>query len=85
MCVFACVCVCVCVCAIGYVYAWCVWGDCGVRCSVCVVVYVVYGEVCMVRVRLCMCGGMSVSDPFVTSRAVARQAPLSMGFPRQEH
>ena len=45
----------------------------------------VYGEVCMVRVRLCMCGGMSVSDPFVTSRAVARQAPLSMGFPRQEH
>ena len=26
-----------------------------------------------------------MSDSFVTPRAVARQAPLSMGFPRQEY
>ena len=32
---------------------------------------------------LCVCS--VVSDSFGTSRTIAHQAPLSMGFPKQEH
>ena len=39
----------------------------------------------MVAVRMCTLGRFSHVRLFVTPRTVARQAPLFMGFPRQEY
>ena len=39
---------------------------------------------CFTLLSVCECMGRSISSESVTPRAVARQAPLSMGFSRQE-
>ena len=42
-------------------------------------------ETVPVTISLFLCGCQVMSDSFVTAWAIARQAPLSMGFPRQGH
>ena len=75
-----CVCVCVCVCG-GLVVKLC-WG-------VCVCVCVCGGLVVKLCwcVCVCVCGGLVVKlcPTFVTPWTVACQAPLSVGFSRQEY
>jgi len=68
--VYMCVCVCMCIC---------------VCMSVCMCIYVcVYMCVC-VYVCVCTLSRFSLVQLCVTPWAVSRQAPLSMGFPRQEY
>ena len=52
---------------------------------VCVCVCVCAQSCLTVCITVCECVCSVVSDPSVTSRTVARQAPLSMGFPRHEY
>ena len=56
-----------------------------VRVCVCVCVCVCAQSCLTVCITVCECVCSVVSDPSVTSRTVARQAPLSMGFPRHEY
>ena len=42
------------------------------------------GNIYMFRNEMCCCL-VAMSDSFVTPWTVAHQAPLSMGFPRQEY
>ena len=97
MCAYIYVCVCMCVVCVWYGVC-CVCGMCGV-CVVCVYLCVVYVmnvcgmcgvcvwcvHVCGVYMCMCVCGVLSHVRLFVTPWTLADQAPLSMGFSRQEY
>ena len=51
---------------------------------VCVFIYIYVKDFVSIGIK-CMCACSVVSDSFVTPWTVAHQAPLSMGFSRQEY
>ena len=46
---------------------------------------VIFLEVCLIELSVCVLSHLSRVGLFVTLWTIARQAPLSMGFSRQEH